>query len=377
MIDMNRIKVLHIIKSLGRGGAETLLQEVLLEHNAEKFEFHFIYFLPWKNQMVAGIEANGGKVTLMHARNNIQIMRKLPEVIEYIRKHQINLVHAHLPWAGFLARFIHRRIGIPLIYTEHNIQQRYHWVTRTLNRITFGWQSMVIAVSDEVARSIQTTMHPSVQVTTILNGVDTNSFRFDQSERMRVRQTLGIAEDEVLIGVIAVFRFQKRLKEWIDVFKAAHTANPKLRGIIMGDGPLKAEIQAHLKESGMQEFIHMPGLVTPVKPYLAAMDLFMMTSSFEGLPIALLEAMSMECAVVSTNAGGIRQVIRNGEDGITVEVESYTILGTIIPELLLDAKNWLHFRKKARQRVEDAFSLKKMVRETEELYFQLLNKPCK
>lgn len=374
---MSRVKVLHIIKSLGRGGAETLLQEVLLEHDAENFEFHFIYFLPWKNQMVAGIESNGGKVTLMHARNNIQIMRKLSEVIDYIRKHQINLVHAHLPWAGFLARLIHRRINIPLIYTEHNIQQRYHWVTRTLNRLTFGWQTAVVAVSDEVARSIQATINPKIPVVTILNGVDTNSFRFDQSERMRIRQDLGIAEDEVLVGVIAVFRFQKRLKEWIDVFKAAHVRNPKLRGIILGDGPLKAEIQAHLKESGMQDFIQMPGLVTPVKPYLSAMDLFMMTSSFEGLPIALLEAMSMECAVISTNAGGIRQVIRNGEDGITVEVESYARLGTIIPELLYEAKNWLHYRKKARQRVEDAFSLKKMVRETEELYFQLLKEPCK
>lgn len=374
---MSRVKVLHIIKSLGRGGAETLLQEVLLEHDAEKFEFHFIYFLPWKNQMVAGIESNGGKVTLMHARNNIQIMRKLSEVIDYIRKHQINLVHAHLPWAGFLARLIHRRINIPLIYTEHNIQQRYHWVTRTLNRLTFGWQTAVVAVSDEVARSIQAAINPKIPVVTILNGVDTNSFRLDQSERMRMRQDLGIAEDEVLVGVIAVFRFQKRLKEWIDVFKTAHVQNPKIRGIIMGDGPLKAEIHEHLKESGMKDFIQMPGLVTPVKPYLSAMDLFMMTSSFEGLPIALLEAMSMECAVISTNAGGIRQVIRNGEDGITVEVESYARLGTIIPELLYEAKNWLHYRKKARQRVEDAFSLKKMVRETEELYFQLLKESCK
>jgi glycosyltransferase involved in cell wall biosynthesis len=127
----------------------------------------------------------------------------------------------------------------------------------------------------------------------------------------------------------------------------------------------------------MQDLIRMPGLVTPVKPYLSAMDLFMMTSSFEGLPIALLEAMSMGCAVVSTNAGGIRQVIRNGEDGITVDVEAYAKLGTILPDLLSEPKNWVHFRNKARQRVEEAFSLKKMVRETEELYLELLNKTCK
>jgi glycosyltransferase involved in cell wall biosynthesis len=374
---MNRIKVLHIIKSLGRGGAETLLQEVLLEHDQRRFEFHFIYFLPWKNQMVAGIEANGGKVTLMEARNNIQIMRKLPELIRYVRQHQIQLVHAHLPWAGFLARLLHRKTGVSLVYTEHNIQQRYHWITRTLNRVTFGWQSSVVAVSDEVARSIHATIGPNVPVYTILNGVNTKTYQADAGDRMRVRRELDIKENEVLIGIVAVFRFQKRLKEWIDVFKTAHANYPNLRGIIIGDGPLKAEILAHLEETGMQDLIRMPGLVTPVKPYLSAMDLFMMTSSFEGLPIALLEAMSMGCAVVSTNAGGIRQVIRNGEDGITVDVEAYAKLGTILPDLLSEPKNWVHFRNKARQRVEEAFSLKKMVRETEELYLELLNKTCK
>jgi glycosyltransferase involved in cell wall biosynthesis len=374
---MTRIKVLHIIKSLGRGGAETLLQEVLQEHDQDRFEFHFIYFLPWKNQMVAGIEANGGKVTLMEARNNIQIMRKLPDLIRYVRQHQIQLVHAHLPWAGFLARLLHRKTGIPLVYTEHNIQQRYHWITRALNRITFGWQSSVVAVSAEVARSIQDTIRPKVEVTTILNGVNTKTYQSDEGDRMRIRRELGIKENEVLIGIVAVFRFQKRLKEWIDVFKAAHANHPNLRGIIIGDGMLKAEIHQHLKESGMHEFIRMPGLVTPVKPYLSAMDFFMMTSSFEGLPIALLEAMSMGCVVISTNAGGIRQVIRNGEDGIMVDVEEYAKLGTILSDLLHDPKNWLHYRNKVRQRVEESFSLKKMVRETEALYQELLNESCK
>ena len=68
------MKVLHIVKSLGRGGAEMLLQETLKQHNQQEFEFHFIYFLPWKNQMVAGLQEAGGIVKNFPAKNNIFII---------------------------------------------------------------------------------------------------------------------------------------------------------------------------------------------------------------------------------------------------------------------------------------------------------------
>ena len=82
---MEKIRILHIIKSLGRGGAEMLLPETLTIHDKSKFEFHFIYFLPWKNQMVSEIEKNGGKVTCLSAKNNIQLMGKASQVIKYCK----------------------------------------------------------------------------------------------------------------------------------------------------------------------------------------------------------------------------------------------------------------------------------------------------
>src|SRR5262245_10642750 len=101
----SRIPILQIIKSLGRGGAETLLTETLRLHNQDRFEFHFIYFLPWKNQLVQDLQTNGGKVTCISANNNLQLMMRIPAVCRYIRKNNIKLVHSHLPWAGVLARF--------------------------------------------------------------------------------------------------------------------------------------------------------------------------------------------------------------------------------------------------------------------------------
>src|SRR5688572_13247890 len=89
-------KVLHIIKSLGRGGAEMLLPETLSCHDQSKFEFHYIYFLPWKDQMVGALKHAGGKVRCFQANNNVQIMLQYRKVIRYIRENNISLIHAHL-----------------------------------------------------------------------------------------------------------------------------------------------------------------------------------------------------------------------------------------------------------------------------------------
>jgi len=369
---MSKIKVLHIIKSLGRGGAEMLLQETLKEHNQQQFEFHFIYFLPWKNQMVAGIEAENGKVTLMPASNNLLIMMKVPEIIRYVKQHKIDLIHAHLPWAGFASRLIFKLSKVPVIYSEHNIQDRYHILTKTINRLTFNWQTRVIAVSGDVAKSIAQRIHPKVPVEVILNGVNTQQFVRNEMERKEKRAALGVGDDDILIGNIAVFRFQKRLKEWVTAIKKIQAQHPNVKAVLIGDGILKAEIMEHAKAEGMENNIIFPGLQTAIKPWLSAMDIFMMTSSFEGLPIALLEAMSMETAVVCTDAGGIKEVIRDKVDGFTVPVEAWENIIEPIGHLVSNPTELKSFGKQARSRVEDAFSMKVMVQQIEACYVSVL-----
>ena len=135
MIQKSKLKVLHIIKSLGRGGAEMLLPETLALHDQENFEFHYIYFLPWKDQMVSAIESQSGKVSCFKATNNLKILAKRNEVIAYVKRHQIDLIHCHLPWAGFLGRLVFRKTRVPTIYTEHNKQERYHKVTKVLIKL--------------------------------------------------------------------------------------------------------------------------------------------------------------------------------------------------------------------------------------------------
>ena len=369
---MSKTKVLHIIKSLGRGGAEMLLQETLKQHDKTRFEFHYIYFLPWKDQMVEGLRNAGGIVTNIPAKNNRVIMLQITKVIDYIRQNKIELVHCHLPWAGFVGRVLYKKTGVPVIYTEHNKQERYHWVTRYINKFTFNRQKKVIAVSADVAESIQKNIHPKIEVQTILNGVNTDFFVRDIEAGKQLRKLYKIPQDSIVLGTIAVFRFQKRLKEWVDLFKIMQKKYSNLVGCIVGDGILNQEIRLYVKQQGMEEKILMPGLQTKVLPWLSAMDIFMMTSEFEGLPIALLEAMSMECAVVCTDAGGIKELIRDNVDGFLMPVENWKALEKPLSDLLTNPKQINTWGAKARKRVVNDFSLQTMVQETEKLYSSLL-----
>src|SRR5687768_2814854 len=155
MVSHRKLKILHIIKSLGRGGAEMLLPETLKLHTKSEFEFHYIYFLPWKNQMVESIEQYGGKVNCFSASNNLSIALQVWAIVRYIRQNKIDVIHAHLPWAGIVSRVAGRLAGTAVVYTEHNKQERYHFVTRILNLLTINLCSLVIAVSQDVAQSLK------------------------------------------------------------------------------------------------------------------------------------------------------------------------------------------------------------------------------
>lgn len=368
-----KIKILHIIKSLGRGGAEMLLPETLKSHNKEQFEFHYLYFLPWKNQLVESIENAGGKVTCFSAKNNVQLLLQYPKIIRYCKEHQIQLIHAHLPWAGFVSRLVHLKTRIPLFYTEHNLQERYHFITKFLNKLSFNWQTIGVGVSEDVTQSILNNIQPKIPVQTVLNGVNTTTFqRKNPMERASIREDYGIPNDVVVVGTVAVFRFQKRLDLWLEIMAEAINQNPKIYGIIVGAGPLEPMLKEKQIALGLEDKVFFAGLQAQVKPFYEAMDIFMMSSSFEGLPIALLEAMSMGCAIVSTDAGGIKEVLRPDNDGFVVSVDDWKSLSKSIVALAEDDQKLKEYQSLARQRVVDSFSIEVMVHSLEKLYLTRL-----
>lgn len=387
----NKVKVLHLIKSLGRGGAEMLLPETLKVHDREQFDFHFAYFLFWKDQMVPAIESQGAKTICFKANNNLQMFQRVGEISRYVLEKRIDVIHSHLPWAGVIARLVGKKTGVPVVYTEHNKWERYNKVTYWLNKLSFGWQDAAVAVSDDVQQSIRKnaglafkkisiTVPKDTQINSkrkgpyllnILNGVNASHFTRDIQAGLQIREELGIPVGVPVIGTVSVFRFQKRLDIWMEIAVEILKRVPEAHFIIVGDGPLKDELLAKRKTLGITERLHMPGLKTDVKPYFSAMDIYMMSSVFEGLPIALLEAMSCGCAVISTKAGGVAEVVKEGESGLLCEVDGYNQLADMGVKLLQNPELTARLAAGARARVQSDFSINKMAKQLEELYLYL------
>ncbi|MGH7508102.1 MAG: glycosyltransferase [Gemmatimonadales bacterium] len=368
------IRVLHVIKSLGRGGAEMLLQEGLRFADRKRFEYEFGYFLPWKDAMVPGLMAQGAGVTCFGARSNVGILLSARRLAAHLRQRRVDVLHCHLPIAGSVGRIAGRLAGVPVVYTEHNKLERYHPLTRRLNLASWDWQDWVIAVSSDVAESIRSHTRSSVRVDVVLNGVDTAHFVRDQAKGASARRALGIPPGAPVVGTVAVFRVQKRLEDWLAAACRLHQRHPELHFLVVGDGPLRSEIMALANSLGLSDTIRFPGLQEDVRPYLAAIDVYLMSSVFEGLPVALLEAMSMECAVVSTAVGGIPEVIRSGQNGVLVEPKRPDLLAAVVSELLSAPAELRRYGAAGRATVRARFSVERMVAELEAKYVEIVER---
>ncbi|MBF8964226.1 glycosyltransferase [Pontibacter sp. FD36] len=369
-----------------------LLPETLKVHNRQQFEFHYAYFLPWKDQMVPALEALGAKPVCFKANNNLQMFQRVNAICHYVQEHKIDVIHCHLPWAGVIGRLVGKKTDVPVVYTEHNKWERYNKITYWLNKLSFSWQDATVAVSDDVQQSIRKNTNSSSfrnfqlpvedqakkrgkaqkpYLLNILNGVNTTHFVRDEEAGLQVWKELGIPANAPVIGTVSVFRFQKRLDVWMEIAADILKRMPEAHFIIVGDGPLKEELLAKRKALGLEERLHMPGLKTDVKPYFSAMDIYMMSSIFEGLPIALLEAMSCGCAVISTEAGGVGEVVEEGMSGLLCDVDDYSKLADYGVQLLQNQEQLAALATGARERVQTDFSINKMTKQLEELYLYL------
>lgn len=424
-----KIKILHLIKSLGRGGAEKLIPETVKVHDHGKFTFYCLYFFHQQNNIVDELEEAGITVNLIPS-GNLSLFFQVKKVQEFVQKHHIDLIHAHLPWAGILSRFVGKKATVPIVYTEHNTWDRYNKFSYWGNRLTFKHQDIAIAVSNEVALSMKlnSMVDPyrrggRLKVKVIQNGVNTEVFRrmgngekglgirekntdsylgengetermenkrlmespnlpISQSLNLSISETtnipfsqflnlksqLGIPEHAKVIGKVAVFRSQKRLWIWVELALQILERCPETYFLLVGDGDWRERILEQIRVSGKEAHFHWVGVQKQVIPYLSIMDIYLSTSEFEGLPIAMLEAMSCEVPVVGTSAGGIGEMVQHGVQGFLTPIEGYTDLVTYCVKLLENEMLHSQFSKAARERVIAEFSMNRMVEELERVY---------
>lgn len=358
----------HLIKGLGRGGAEMLLPH--LTRATPQHSTHVAYFLPHKDALAAELAAAGAQVTCLGAATNLSILASSGSVRRWIRANRLDLVHAHLPISGAIGRLAARREQCPLVYTEHNLQERYRPLTRLINRVTWKAQDRAVAVSEEVAKSIERHLGNFVPVRVVANGIPELG-TVDPGRVKQLRESVGIGEAPT-VGTVAVFRVQKRIDEWLRVARRVAEANPAARFVLVGDGPLRSDIEGWIQEAGLSDVVILPGLQENVGEWLACMDVFLTTSVFEGLPLALLEAMVSRTPVVATAVGGVAEVVRHGDNGYLLPFGSTSEQAAFVVELLdhRDLRDALG--RAGRNTVVERFGIGRMAAELAGVYEEIL-----
>lgn len=364
--------MLQLIKSLGRGGAEVLLVETHNSLSALGVQNTYAFFLPWKAALQPDLEALGARVVNFPARTAFGVLWRARSVARFIEEGRFDLVHAHLPVAGASGRIAGWLSAVPVVYTEHNLQERYRVPTRILNAITWRSQAHVVAVSEPVRASIQRHLGSTVPTSVVANGVDTARFAPDPIARRDVRQELGIAPTAPVIGTVAVFRKQKRLDRWLKAASLLARWRPDLRCVLLGDGPERVRVERWILELSLEENVLLPGLKADPRRYLSGMDLYMMSSDFEGLPVAMLEAMAMGLPIVATRVGGVGQAVRDLEEGLLVDPNGPKVLAQAARAILEDPRRGVVMGRRARQRVLENFSVGRMARGLYSVYQRVL-----
>ncbi|MBN1626937.1 MAG: glycosyltransferase family 4 protein [Deltaproteobacteria bacterium] len=209
------------------------------------------------------------------------------------------------------------------------------------------------------------------RVIRIYSGVDTEKFSPSLDARKRIRAELNITDDTILIGAVGSLVWQKGFEFIIKCMPIFTEANPDVKVLIAGEGPFREHIIMHSHMNGMEDRLILTGFREDMEDILSAVDILVIPSLMDEFPMIALEGMSMAKPIVGTRVEGIKELITDSETGLLVLSWNADALGKAISRLIKDRGLAERLGKNARERVEEEFSVEKMVVETERLYQSL------
>jgi glycosyltransferase involved in cell wall biosynthesis len=369
-----RIRVLLLIKGLGVGGAERLLERAVPYFDRDRYDYQVGYFLPWKDALVPTFKDGGIPVHCLNNRAAADI-GVVGRLIALLRHERIDLVHAHSPVPAVMTRLARRLAGLRgVVYTEHNVPSRYGIVTRALNASTYRLNDAVIAVSQEVAARVQPYVRggrPRVQA--IANAVDVDMFAGLQVSREQVRREFGFPPDAPVVINVANLTPKKGHTYLLAAAKRVLERHPQARFLCVGQGPLAEQLAAEAKRHGLNGQLVFAGFRPDATTLVAASDVFVLSSLHEGLPVSLLEAMALARPQVVTRVGGVPEVVVDGETGVLVEAENPVALADSILSVLGDPARAQRMGEAARAHVRRGYGMSQMVKAVEAVYASVID----
>ncbi|MBI3354102.1 MAG: glycosyltransferase [Nitrospirae bacterium] len=313
------IKVVHIITKLELGGAQQNTLYTVSHLNKDKFTPTLIAGsegLLVDDAKRLGIEAHflPSLVREINPVKDIQALLDIRRLLLRIKRSSQSpiIVHTHSSKAGIIGRWAVFFAGMPVvIHTYHgygfndyqSILKR--WLFIFLERLTAKITTRFIAVSkNNIEKGITAGIFRSNDIELIRSGIDISEFSDVKIDKAKKKMELGVEPDKPLVGMIACFKPQKAPLDFIKAAHLVHQIMPNVRFIVAGDGELRTAMEELINSLGLKDKIKLLGFRRDIPEIMKCLDVFALTSLWEGLPKVIVQALSAGIPVVATEADG-------------------------------------------------------------------------
>jgi glycosyltransferase involved in cell wall biosynthesis len=311
-------------------------------------------------------------------------IRAVHRLARLVRQRRIEILHTNLSradWVGRLAGCIARTpVVVSSIRNLHLEMYRAEYgrvvaaLASRLDRWTGRWVDAFIALSEDVSARLASEGYPRERIVLIPNSVDLEGLQDMREDPERKQRLLNLPENAIVVGTVAVFKEQKGYPYLIEAAARIRRTRPDVHFLVVGSGPKASEIHRQIIERGLECAFVCVGQQVDVLPYLAAMDVFVLPSLWEGMPRALMEAMAAGIPAVGTNVSGIRDLIEDGVTGFLVPAGDASSLAEAIMSMLADPVRARGFGEAARRRIQERHSASVSALRHVELYADLLGR---
>lgn len=369
-----KIKILECIRQGQVGGGESHLLSLVDHLDKSRFEPVVLSFTD--GPMIGALRKMGIRTHVIHTERPFDVT-KWRQVRSLLKDEGIELVHAHGTRAFSNISWAARSLGMPVVYTVHgwSFHADQHPFIRKIRIAGEKYLTSKADVNISVSASNQRTGEqyiPNFRSVVVNNGIDQS--RFSPLRAFKdIRRELNIGEDTLLVLFIARFTHQKQPLALIRAFSQVLAGRSSLHLLMVGDGEQKEEALRLVRARGLEKAVSFEPFRQDVPDVLAAADIFVLPSLWEGLPIGLLEAMSMGKAIVATDVDGTREVISHGETGLLVSPGQDAGLQEALERVIDDAALRRKLQANASVVAKEKFNAGSMTRQIENIYKKALH----
>ena len=375
------INVLHLHSSSGLYGAESVILN--LGKSLDVHGYHPIIGCLEVGESLLSAFAHATLESNLDVETFITKAKFSPvaifKIAKLIRKRNVQIIHSHTFKTTILGFFASRLTRIPLVETNHlfppmPLSDKKLQLYAKIDAFFLRYADKTIAVSHKIKTSLADSGVPESKISVIENGIDVEKCRAVRlEERVLARKALGLEDGSFVIGGVGRLTEQKGFEYLLEAAKAVLTRRKDVVFIIAGDGPLRGKLYKHMDKLKLDGNVNFLGFRKDILRILAAMDIFVMPSIDEGLPIAMLEAMAVGLPVIVTSVGEIPRVIENKQNGILIEPKNSEMLANKIIYLMENYKIRGDIIDKAWQTVKAKYSNEAMSKSYALIYDRLLN----